>query len=304
MNTSQKAYLQHAGGIEKLVEMSGPHRYMEYPDHGYFLIARPLIIGQAMFNRQPTFLDEPQWNTIPWAKHPETRTLNVQLSDIGAHIPRLYADFGSVSARRSDIQPEAWTATIFSLQQRLKKLVRDLCQWRKAWEQVYPAEAHAVPLDITQSWIVSGSGEALYDTVLKFQSFQAARTYSLWNVRIRTCLMLGIKLGLQGPLVTVQPIDAPATAPSISLRQLGDEYARLVDYFLLERHRTPGAYALMWGLRTIIIHFTFFKEDVKLRWAKDLYTKCLSVREGFALSADLPRTRIPGTGQLFELLRS
>jgi hypothetical protein len=81
--------MQHAGGVSALIELRGPGRCEEYPEHGYLLLNRRQIIAQGLANRKRVFLDRNERRTVPWRVHPEMKTPEHHLFDILALAPGL-----------------------------------------------------------------------------------------------------------------------------------------------------------------------------------------------------------------------
>ncbi|KAI1115020.1 hypothetical protein F5Y14DRAFT_143046 [Nemania sp. NC0429] len=67
----------------------GPAAYQTFPAHQFFArVYRPSAIWAAMLNRQPTYLCNPEWTVVPWARYP--RTSLDDLLDIVVLLPSIF----------------------------------------------------------------------------------------------------------------------------------------------------------------------------------------------------------------------
>ncbi|KAJ8126302.1 hypothetical protein O1611_g7335 [Lasiodiplodia mahajangana] len=68
----------------------GPAAYQTFPAHHFFArVYRPSAIWAAILNRQPTFLCNPEWTVVPWARYP--RTSLDDLLDIAVLLPSIFS---------------------------------------------------------------------------------------------------------------------------------------------------------------------------------------------------------------------
>ncbi|KAI1203199.1 hypothetical protein F5X97DRAFT_160688 [Nemania serpens] len=68
----------------------GPAAYQTFPAHHFFArVYRPSAIWAALLNRQPTFLCNPEWTVVPWARYP--RTSLDDLLDIVVLLPSIFS---------------------------------------------------------------------------------------------------------------------------------------------------------------------------------------------------------------------
>ena len=95
--TYKYGWIQHAGGTGRLMDMRGPERHQDEPDHTYFLLSRFRITINALMSRHPVFLERPEWQTVPWAKHSATKTPTDDLVDMITHVPRMVAECDRLS---------------------------------------------------------------------------------------------------------------------------------------------------------------------------------------------------------------
>lgn len=98
--TNRHGWIQHAGGIEKLIEMRGVDRYRSEPLRHYFIMSRMPIITKVLVLQRRTFLEQGQWKTIPWADEPGSKLSLHFIQDTFASIPGLLEDGNSMQAER------------------------------------------------------------------------------------------------------------------------------------------------------------------------------------------------------------
>ena len=143
--TYKYGWIQHAGGTGRLMEMRGPQRHQDEPDHTYFLLSRFRITVQAIMSRQPVFLERSEWQTVPWAKYPATKTPTDGLVDILTHLPSIQVEFHRLnklagvregeggkwhlSRRPQGPEQEAWEV----MRGRVVALLHRLERWRQLW---------------------------------------------------------------------------------------------------------------------------------------------------------------------------
>ncbi|KAI5458201.1 hypothetical protein BGZ63DRAFT_392869 [Mariannaea sp. PMI_226] len=60
----------HAKGIQNLMELNTPEYYATGESHKLFAGFRPVLIVQALFSREPNFVDQDKWNTLPFSQVP------------------------------------------------------------------------------------------------------------------------------------------------------------------------------------------------------------------------------------------
>ena len=163
--TDKYGWIQHAGGTGRLMEMRGPERHQDEPDHTYFLLSRSRIIMQAIMSRKRIFLERPEWQTVPWAKHPRNKTSIDSLIDIMAFIPGILAEFDRLnrlanlpegegrfwhlSGRALGPEQGAWDV----LRDQLIAALQRLEQWRQDWQarQTPTLQAEEKPPDLLTS---------------------------------------------------------------------------------------------------------------------------------------------------------
>ncbi|PYH84595.1 hypothetical protein BO82DRAFT_381399 [Aspergillus uvarum CBS 121591] len=67
--TSRDGWIAHVRGIGRMMELCGPQSFNKPVSHQLFLGFRPLILVEACWSRQDTFLSANEWRTIPFSSH-------------------------------------------------------------------------------------------------------------------------------------------------------------------------------------------------------------------------------------------
>lgn len=262
--TSGVGWIQHAGGAGRLIELRGPEKHQEWPEHGYFTLLRPRVVFQAIISRKRSFLEREEWKTVPWAKHPETKTPIQQLLDIAAHIPGIQEDWIAAKAIATN------RTNLLSLAQsfipRVQVLLESIFRWRWAWEVNHPHVVTEVPVDPQSTHVISlDDGKMLFPTVFFFTNMCRADEINLYNcftIMLMHCS--NICHGDRNPVFVAQCVrnSLPSKQP-LPVKQnplnlpneykdysgIADESARTVDYCLQTRHISQGVYSLMLPLR-------------------------------------------------------
>ncbi|KAF2673575.1 hypothetical protein BT63DRAFT_451628 [Microthyrium microscopicum] len=185
MNTNEFGWVRHAGGIGKLLERRGPKAYSLQPLHDYFLYVRSRIIFQSVATREPTFLDSEEWKTIPWSRHPETKTSHHLLMDIVAALAGVYYDvdrlFRNGKASHDTISPEEEPVLRQSLRARIVRSMRDLIKWRYDWEVINPEVVSETDIAPTNKITVKLDRPKCLSTVFYYNSPSQVADILLYN---------------------------------------------------------------------------------------------------------------------------
>jgi len=217
---------------------------------------------QAINRRKRTFLEKEEWLTLPWSKHPGTKTPHHRILDILCPVPGLLEDFDTFE--NVGFQDEELRAKCRPLWEKAKELMIRLFRWRWEWEASHDGPvAYEVPVDPTTSWTVDGDLKPLFPSVLYFQSLEIAKQLTIYNSAVSILMTCGhmfnvgvsdiaekahSSLPLNEEPLKVNPLTMPHRGTSIYLDGT-KETLRTVDYYLLERHRNQGAFSLLWPLR-------------------------------------------------------
>lgn len=285
MYTSGAGFLHHAGGAGKLIEMRGPERHQEYPEHGYFILARGMILGQSIMTRKRSFLEKEEWMTIPWSIHPETRNAHHKLLEITAPVPGLMEDYQkleSVANDKTDL-----LALSARLIPKLEGIMQRIIRWRWEWEVSSEPKASEAPVDLKTSWTLKEDGTPLYPTVYHFTDIGHVHEFMLYNTCVSVLMILAHLSGAPGLWVSaynalpsaesppkINPFPLPHAAQDIAENVNG--IARCVDFCLREDQARQGAFSLIFPLRTCVVGFSMLNELEKVRWVIKVSKVCLA----------------------------
>ncbi|KAL5335996.1 hypothetical protein BJX70DRAFT_373863 [Aspergillus crustosus] len=127
----------HFSGIEQLFRVNGPEKYSSGVLHKLFVGFRPLLIVQALQNRQKTFLAEDDWMTTPFAifsPSPMQNLLNegLPLTSVLHEINHLLA-----STHQSTLEAAALATVVLDIRASLKEWeisLRDSLDGASYWQ--------------------------------------------------------------------------------------------------------------------------------------------------------------------------
>lgn len=218
---------------------------------------------QAINERKRTFLEKKEWMTIPWSKHPETKTPGHEVLDVLCPVPGLLEDFHRLEGAGFEVVE--LKEKCVPLWQKTKELLTKLFRWRWQWEAASGGPvAHEVLVDPKISWTVDEDLKPLFPTVLYFKSLANADELSGYNAAVAILISCGHLFNLgTSPLAEMAysslPLDEmPEKINPLTMPHGGNlvyldgvkESMRSVDYYLLEKHRSQGSWSLLWPLRT------------------------------------------------------
>ncbi|KEY71866.1 hypothetical protein S7711_06008 [Stachybotrys chartarum IBT 7711] len=97
--SAHAAPLGHVGLMRQL----GPAHFVSFPHHFLFVrIFRPIAMNNALLNRQPTFLAEHEWATIPWGNHPKSSLDH--LFDLMLTLPAIFASTDQLLSAQATLE--------------------------------------------------------------------------------------------------------------------------------------------------------------------------------------------------------
>ena len=303
MYTSRHNWILHAGGVDGLVQRRGPHRHVEYPEHGYFLLARTMIMTEAITTRKKTFLDRPEWKTIPWSKHPETKTPVHHLMDVQTAFPGIMSDYRTLSSSLFSFEEKC--ALCDNIVGQLEDLMRDTISWRWDFELHNPYICSEVPPDRQNSYVYKEDGVPLYSTVLSFVDLSTAYTLNFYHTVVAWQLYVAQMFGApelwsttytsllfsHSPPLPTNPLPYPSADQE--MLPLVDAVARAIDYYLRPGYAQVNKLQLIWPQRTMVLGFAQANEIDKVEWALRFGKKC-AAEGGPDLLQHMGRLTIPG----------
>ncbi|KAF7118791.1 hypothetical protein CNMCM5793_008416 [Aspergillus hiratsukae] len=169
----------HIKGVGQLMKAHGPNHYQAGLLHKLFVGFRPLLVIEAFRCRQPTFLAEKQWTSIPFA-FSNTSLMQDFLSGV-ANIPNYLHAVDQLMVNPDDASPEYITEVCFGLVEWISRL--------EEWEQTLEREEGG-PYDISsgKEHAAEAINPGITGHTLWYPSVTAANVSThLWAIRI-VCL--------------------------------------------------------------------------------------------------------------------
>ncbi|KAH8675567.1 hypothetical protein BX600DRAFT_535029 [Xylariales sp. PMI_506] len=158
----------HYAGLLQIIQHYGPETFQKEPLLGILRITRALLICRALVEPEPTFLEDEEWKSIPWAY--SNKTPEDLLFDILVHLPGLTHD---VAMSHSLPQPNCTRL----LRSRVKDLWYRLAAWRRDWSIAYQqsgAEAIEAPAQIDTSAVEDPWLRDILSTQIEFATLTQA----------------------------------------------------------------------------------------------------------------------------------
>lgn len=207
--------------------------------------------------RNATFLAQPSWKYVPWSKSLLPKLPMQSLLDVVADIPGLLeaSDQQSLQDRATNNDGEQ------SLAERLLQVVQELGQWRKRWEEMFPAAASTVSINSTAHLEHLRLPTDCAARSLWFTQFERAHEIVIysgalllllqltekWNIRMRAKSVFADLCFPAGPQSLSQPLIVPNALLTADL--VIDEIHCCVSYLLAPQHGRSGVIALYYPLR-------------------------------------------------------
>ncbi|PSN70319.1 hypothetical protein BS50DRAFT_310277 [Corynespora cassiicola Philippines] len=254
-------WIQHAGGVGKLIEMRGPEAHSAEPALTYLMLSRLPIILTALAEGRRTFLEGADWRSAsfrfavspaenPWAH------LQEEVVDVLAQVPGFLEELGRIGQlERVDGEKEKG---IERLRGRLVEAMRWLFGIRFKAEIVLRDIAYEVPLSMNPG----EEKEKLFDTMIFYRDIVSARTPMFYDMVLLVLLSLAAAANLSGAAaraLSTLPCPQPShsdqssvlllPSSSITMDDVACEIARSVDYHLQPHLMSAGAFSLIVPLR-------------------------------------------------------
>ena len=206
--------------------------------------------------RERTFLERPEWKTVPWSSTWISKTAGQKLLDVVADLPGLLQDWDRVSTFSFDSgdNPVDW------LLKRLLSTLRRLFLWRWWWEELYPDVAFLINVEPAAHLELLGVKKEHLQRSISFTDFSRAYELVLYDSALVIALNLAEhwldeqKLSdiltdlaqVEPNVVSSQPLLIPGQVKKP--KQVVEETYRCVSYFLQRGHARSGAFAIVWPL--------------------------------------------------------
>ncbi|KAF4624353.1 hypothetical protein G7Y89_g13819 [Cudoniella acicularis] len=246
MASSGGGMIQHLGGVHRLIQARGPERHQTRPELDVFETCRLGMVHNYMEKKKRCFLEEPQWQTVPWAIHPEAKDLLSLLCDRKCFLPGLLEDMEALRTGQ-----RATPADIRNLCQNIHTQLQELYNWRAAWECEYPNCSFLVAID---------DPNIPYTSAIHFNSFSRAVEIGHYNTILLQLHRMGRILMGPGFSCTAPANCIPITRTNDALllpadpktvQDVGMEFLRMIHFELLQPHESGGYFQVMFPLRVI-----------------------------------------------------
>ncbi|KAK6843056.1 hypothetical protein PG995_002064 [Apiospora arundinis] len=93
MQADRAAAVFHLKGIARIMALCGPQAFQVQPYRNAFDAGRATLLVASLFSKQRMFLEEPKWQTVPWALDPTAKSAQSYLLDIFTVIPGLLEEY-------------------------------------------------------------------------------------------------------------------------------------------------------------------------------------------------------------------
>ncbi|KAF7188211.1 hypothetical protein HII31_10496 [Pseudocercospora fuligena] len=126
----------HIRGVSQLIQQKGPQSFSHGLEHRTFRYYRITILMLSLGDRQPSFLAEEQWKTVPYSGDGPPKTVLDQLADILAEIPGLL--FAVDTIAKGGLGRYVLIRKAFELTYWVRCLIYDLERWKAKCIWTYP----------------------------------------------------------------------------------------------------------------------------------------------------------------------
>ena len=196
--------------------------------------------------------------TVPWAKHPETRTELSRVQDLLAHTPGLGEE--GIKCHQATMKGKDMSALHKSLLLRNRKLAQRLVEWRCRWEKKRRTVAYEMLSDPSYPMTGPEPGEEpLFPIVLYYKKFSICQEILYYNMTLMVLLHYADTLQdseMMCSALSVWPeserhSENPLLIPHDELThvELAREICRSIEYAILEHQASEGAFTLLVPLR-------------------------------------------------------
>lgn len=168
-----RRYTHHAG-LARILEICGPEAFQSPALLPIFESARMTLVADSIVRRrETTFLDKPEWKTVPWARDPSAKSATNRLLDVLSAVPAIIQATWEVFNDRV-----AWLAgggpreilriehpdTVPALQARVKKLREAAAAWHHYWisEDSQTPAAESLARKRVLAWAYTQAGDDTY----------------------------------------------------------------------------------------------------------------------------------------------
>ncbi|KAK0369429.1 hypothetical protein CLIM01_13210 [Colletotrichum limetticola] len=242
----EDGWIEHARGLERLLDFRGPTSMQPLPCLALFEKARPSMIFAALVTRKTTILSSTLWKGLPWLQYPERKNPLQLLLDIVADCPELFVLREDIFGKGEGLPRNS---ALISLLEMAQKVLNDLETWENCWSSTELDQYDLVPAPAATTPMRSGYGrssEPVWDTVFEFHSLYHASTLTLFHGTLILLLLLihGLQLALRDP-----EGHSPEPGPvPIRIHESGILICRSVDYHL-DKLRNIASSSILFPIR-------------------------------------------------------
>lgn len=274
--TVHRGWVQHAGGISKIVLLSGPETFVHHPNRAILDCNRFKIIHEAYCRRRRTFLQQDEWKSL--------RTPTTPVEDHFFKLQDLYCDLAEVAAAVTRVlQGNALGAAETQHATHLvERLIANLDEWAGRWTSHFncaPSEVH----NSTKDSFYSDSGGLVFKNSLHYPNRKAAMGLNMYFSLKLTALEWKEKFehsewwaGDQNQNM----VDIPQA------RQMARDICRSLHCHFSDhpQSRVQGVYHFLFA--AAVAHKGFHRRSRESRWLRGLFLKAAN-ESGIELARNL-----------------
>lgn len=199
-------------------------------------------IFAAIVEGKRTFLEQPEWKTVPWALNQQKKAFYSRIQDLFCDIPGMFEDAAS--------------GDVDDLQARVDHTARALTSLRWEWERENPQSCW----EVAPSPLTSLNGVPLFQTVLHYRNVDLAVDTIYFDLLHLLLYRISDKAGLtplqaeeeEGVITLVSgPRSNNATlvpGPGLDRVQFAVEICRSIDFLIQGKRQSLGAFVLLFPL--------------------------------------------------------
>ena len=199
-----------------------------------------------------TFLERPEWKSVPWELSTQSKDSSQYLDDIFADLPAIGDDVDTWKVVASSAEP---SETKHRIRNQLRACIldhlRQLIEWGWEFEKMNPSIAYTVQVDPATSLTLDEDSRPLFPTVFHFADLKIAQmivlytTTFLWLLRAGSYVLerpftLSMIPSLGPPSERTNPLNFPCKNPVDGLF-IAHEICRSLECRML-RVRSSRAY--------------------------------------------------------------
>lgn len=256
--------LTHAGGIKDLIYARGPELHKSYPEKEIYLEARVILVANAIFSCQRTFLEEQKWKDVPWEEDVSAKSMFDYIVDVLSDLPYFLQQVAHANISTATDLPERPDKEL--LQKQLLERLQILRKLRGEWHIKYSTPVWQVPVASASSQ-GSDSIRPPFDAAIHFADVFRAYEYCAYQM---ACILLFLLYQDLSP-ENLQPVEdiLPGLFPHGSIQNVVCNICRCTEYLCHEQNGSRGYIVLQ--LPATIAYLATDKNSPEAKW---LYHVC------------------------------